>query len=382
MSISSISTKNRYLLWVKSGGRCEYRGCNKSLIQDILTKSNFNQSYIAHIVADVPGGPRGCITRSGLLGDNINNLMLLCDSHHRLIDKHDVGGHPEALLLDMKKEHEERIERVTKIAPDMGSHIVTYTANIGTNTPVVTYESVGEYLLPSHYPAQSSAIDLGLTNSAGKDVNPTFWSIEIENLETQFNDQLRPKLRTNQINHISLFALAPMPLLMKLGTLLNDIQKIEIHQPARNPKTWNLLDDQDQVQYLVNKPTTTTTTTTTKAPVILNISLSATIINDRITQVLGTDCSIYTLTIPIPSNDYLKNKVHLEDFSIIVRRLFNEIKAVHGQGTELHIFPAMPVAAAIEFGRIWMPKADMPLVIYDQNTALGGFVKAIEIRND
>lgn len=209
MSTSSISTKNKYLLWVKSGGRCEYRGCNKSLTQDILTKHNFNQSYIAHIVADVPGGPRGCTTRSALLGDDINNLMLLCDTHHRLIDKHDVAGHPEALLLDMKKEHEDRIERVTTIAPDMESHIVTYTANIGANTPVVTYESVREYLLPSHYPAQSSAIGLGLTNSAGKDINPTFWSMEIENLETQFNDQLR----TNQISHISLFALAPMPLL-------------------------------------------------------------------------------------------------------------------------------------------------------------------------
>lgn len=163
---------------------------------------------------------------------------------------------------------------------------------------------------------------------------------------------------------------------MKLGTLLNDIQKIEIHQPTRNPKTWNLLDDQDQVQYLVNKPNNVT-----KVPIVLNISLSATITNDRITQVLGDDCSIYTLTIPTLSNDYLKNKIHLEDFSIIIRQLFNEIKAIHGQETELHIFPAMPVATAIEFGRIWMPKADMSLVIYDQNTALGGFVKAIEIRN-
>lgn len=376
MSVSSITDKNKYLLWVLSGGRCEYKGCNKSLTQDILTKARFNQSYIAHIVADVAGGPRGCITRSPLLGDDITNLMLLCDTHHRLIDKHDVAGHPEAFLLEMKKEHEDRIERVTAIAPDMESHIVTYTANIGINTPVVTFESVREYLLPIHYPAQSSAIDLGLTNSAGKDVNPTFWSSEIENLETQFNDQLRPKLRTNQINHISLFALAPMPLLVKLGTLLNDIQKIEIHQPTRNPRTWNLLDDQDQIQYLVNKPTASS-----KQSVVLNISLSATITDDRITKVLGSDCSIYTLTIPFPSNDYLKNKVHLEDFSIIVRQLFNEIKAIHGQDAELHIFPAMPVAAAIEFGRIWMPKADMPLIIYDQNSAIGGFVKVIEIRH-
>lgn len=377
MSKSNISEKNKYLLWVLSGGRCQYRGCNRSLTQDILTRRNFNQAYIAHIVADVPGGPRGCTTRSAMLGDDINNLMLLCDTHHRLIDKHDVAGHSEDLLKEMKKEHEERIERLTAIGSDMKSHIVTYKANVGVNSPVITYESVREYLLPDHYPAQSSAIELGLTNSPQRDIDTLFWQTELNNLETQVAEQLRPKIRRGEITHFSLFALAPMPLLMRLGTLLNDIQNIEIHQPVRNPKTWNLSNDQEKIQYLINRPTVSS-----QQPVVLNISLSATITNDRISQVLGEDCSIYTITIPTPSNDYLKNKVHLEDFSIVVRQLFNEIKAVHGQLTELHIFPAMPVAAAIEFGRIWMPKADMPLIIYDQNTALGGFVKAVEIRNN
>lgn len=376
MSVSSISEKNKYLLWVRSGGRCEYDGCNKSLTQDILTKRNFNQSYIAHIVADVPGGPRGCATRSALLCDDITNLMLLCDTHHRLIDKHDVDGHPEAKLLLMKKKHEDRIERQTAIAPKMDSHIVTYKANIGEHTPVVTYESVEGYLLPNHYPAQSSEIDLGLSNSPQRDRNASFWQTELENLETQFGEQLRPKLRKNQINHLSLFAFAPMPLLMKLGVLLNDIQDIEVHQPVRSPKTWNLSEDEKRIAYKIVRPLNGK-----QAKVALNISLSATINNDRITSVLGDDCSIYTLTISAPFNDFLKNKVHLEDFSISIRKLFNEIKSVHGAGTQLHVFPAMPIATAIELGRVWMPKADMPLIIYDENTAVNGFTKAIEIIN-
>lgn len=37
------------------------------------------------------------------------------------------------------------------------------------------------------------------------------------------------------------------------------------------------------------------------------------------------------------------------------------------------MFPALPVSAAIEVGRTWMPKADLPLVIYDENRARGGF---------
>ena len=84
---------------------------------DILTKKKYNSAYIAHIVADKPDGPRGDTVRSKLLCDDISNLMLLCNEHHNLIDKVDVEGHPESRLLVMKHQHEERIRRITDIAP-------------------------------------------------------------------------------------------------------------------------------------------------------------------------------------------------------------------------------------------------------------------------
>jgi hypothetical protein len=375
MSVTSISDKNKYLLWVKSGGRCQYKGCNAPLYQDILTKRFFNQAYIAHIVADVEGGPRGDKIRSPLLADNISNLMLLCDRHHRLIDKEDVTGNTESSLIEMKKIQEERIERLTSIAPDMQSHIVIYKSNVGAHTPIITYESVREYLLPNSYPAQSYAIDLGLSNSPQRDKDSNFWTTELDNLQAQFNEQLRPKFRKGEIKHISVFGFAPMPLLIKLGTLINDIHHAEIHQPVRDPKTWNLSDDETETVYKVIQPSNALST------VALNISLSATISNDRITSVLGNDCSIYTLTIDEPFNDFLKSKKQLQDFSIEVRKLFNRIKSKYNAQTPLHVFPAMPIATAIEFGRIWMPKADMPLKIYDENTANSGFFKAIEVIN-
>ena len=42
----------------------------------------------------------------------------------------------------------------------------------------------------------------------------------------------------------------------------------------------------------------------------------------------------------------------------------------------------MPVSCAIELGRIRMPKADMPWVIYDHDVSSEEFVKSIEIRGD
>jgi SMODS-associated and fused to various effectors sensor domain len=376
MSVTSISDKNRYLLWVKSGGRCQYRGCNKSLQQDILTKRNFNQSYIAHIVADVAGGPRGDALRSSLLKDDITNLMLLCDSHHRLVDKVDVGAHSEPVLLQMKKEHEYRIETVTAILPNMFSHMLTYKANVGLHTPEMSYQSLSDYLKPSYYPAIADTIDLSLSNSLQRDKDAAFWATEEENLKAQFNKKLFQNFAKGEIKHLSVFAFAPIPLLIKLGTLINDIYPAEIYQPVRDPRTWKLNDETIEIKYHVTYPVNKHST------VALNISLSGTITDDRITDVIGRDVSIYTLTIDTPFNDYLKSKRHLQDFSIEMRKLFNYIKTNHSANTPIHIFPAMPIAKAIELGRVWMPKADMPMFLYDQNTAAGGFTKVIEIVNN
>jgi hypothetical protein len=39
----------------------------------------------------------------------------------------------------------------------------------------------------------------------------------------------------------------------------------------------------------------------------------------------------------------------------------------HGEHAVIHVFPALPVPAAVEVGRAWMPKADLPMIIYDRN---------------
>ncbi|MED4570056.1 hypothetical protein P9302_11290 [Brevibacillus agri] len=53
--------------------------------------------------------------------------------------------------------------------------------------------------------------------------------------------------------------------------------------------------------------------------------------------------------------------------------VFKEGTKCHGHDSLPHVFPAGPVATAIEFGCIWMPKADLPLSLYDENRIVGGF---------
>src|SRR5690606_9629581 len=106
-------------------------------------------------------------------------------------------------------------------------------------------ESLKEFLVPKYYPTRHMATDLSLSNSTSVDSRKSFWEVQIENLEDQFRDQILPKLRKSELPHISLFALAPIPLLVKLGVMLNDIQKIDVRQKRRVPDTWNFEEDMD-----------------------------------------------------------------------------------------------------------------------------------------
>jgi hypothetical protein len=106
-----VSPKIRTILWARAAGRCQYQGCNRSLIGDLVSgRDKLNAGYVAHIVSEDPGGPRGDPIRSPLLANDVRNLMLMCDPHHRVIDVEAVAEHPKDVLLAMKACHETRIK--------------------------------------------------------------------------------------------------------------------------------------------------------------------------------------------------------------------------------------------------------------------------------
>jgi hypothetical protein len=82
-----------------------------------------------------------------------------------------------------------------------------------------------------------------------------------------------------------------------------------------------------------------------------------------------------------PHNDILRRPEDQAAFRQLMRSLFDRIKAVHGEGVIIHVFPAMPASLAVELGRVWMPKSDLAMTIYDNNRA-AGFVPTITIGDE
>jgi len=374
MSVSYIPERVKFRLWGKAGGRCEYEGCNTRLWLDSLTQVEFNTAYIAHIIADQPGGPRGDAKLSELLKSDITNLMLMCDKHHRLIDREDIPGHPVERLKAMKALHEKRIDAVTDIALDKQSHVIIYGANIGAQGSPLSLREAALGMLPERYPASQQPVLLSLGNSSFEDRTPEFWQFEGMQVQNMVAQQIRPRIKSGEITHLSVFALAPQPLLMLLGSELSDIPFADVYQRRKEPQTWKWEVDPLSFDFTVIEPANPKT-----GDAALVFALSATVTDERVTSVLGSDIPIWKVTIPKPDNDFLRSRVQTEAFRKLMRPLLDKIKATHNEKATIHVFPAMPVSLAVDFGRVLNAKSDLPLVVYDQNMKLGGFVKALAI---
>lgn len=107
-----FTTVTKRAVMLASHGRCMFEGCGVNLGFDQLTGTEGNFSYLAHNVASAENGPRGVIGLSDKLSDDPNNILLLCDKHHRLIDKVAAADYSAERLSRMRREFCETVERL------------------------------------------------------------------------------------------------------------------------------------------------------------------------------------------------------------------------------------------------------------------------------
>jgi hypothetical protein len=370
-----IATSVQCLLWGRAAGRCQFAGCNRPLWKSLVTQEVVNIAEKAHIYAFSTNGPRGNRRISKGKINSIENLFLVCHDCHRKIDREKSGGrYGAAFVVRMKADHERRVERVTAIASDKKSHVVLYGANIGDHSSPLNYGDATEALFPFRYPAIDVAIELGTVASSFADRDSAFWEMEVESLRRKFATAIRERLAVGDIAHLSVFALAPQPLLVLLGTMLGDIVPADVYQRHREPRASWQWPKRAAVPEFIEEPPARHD----GRPALL-LALSGTVTTDRVMSVLGDTASVWTITVARPHNDVIKSPRQLSALRSLLRRVLDQIKAAHGQNTVLHIFPVASNSVNIELGRVRMPKADMPWQIYDQLHEHGGFVPAVTI---
>lgn len=278
------------MLCGKSAGICEFRGCTERLFYDNVTTAKFNAAYVAHIIASGPGGPRGSEELSHKLSDKLENLILMCAKHHTLIDDPSTGekNFPVELLQDMKREHEENIERVCNYLNIQRTEVVNFSSPIKSRDVNIIYDDTVKAILPQKQP--SSQYGTIIKISTVLPITETGHWCDLENqLITEFGYKVKAAFDRFNDMHFSIFPLAPMPLIIKLGELFSDKTNVDIFQKKRTPDTWSWQKDELTNQFSIIK-----SISGAGKDIALILSLTDTIEESRITNIISPN-AIYKI---------------------------------------------------------------------------------------
>jgi hypothetical protein len=374
MSRTTLPLGVRLALVARAGGRCQYPGCNDRIDIDFLTRGRTMSGVFAHIVADEPAGPRGDPVRSTLLAKSIDNLMLLCLRCHRRIDIDDVQGHPELLLLDFKRRQEDRVEHLLSIDGALRTRLLIFTAPIGERHVAIDANELRRAVLPAYPAGRDEAIDLTLLQV--RDDEARYWMHLSEEVVRQV--QRVTRVGPNEPQHPwSVFALAPIPLLMVLGRELGDAVPASVFQKHREPDSWCWhIEHAGGRGITVHSPSDAGADT--DGDVALLLSISAVVDRRVVGETLGREIPTWEITAADPGVAFVRTARQLAELAMIFRNVLTAIRAKHGE-TRVHLFPAIPNSVAVEFGRRLLPKADPALAVYDFNRKLNGFAFALDL---
>ena len=369
---TKIPEFTRLALFVASGGRCEFDGCNKFLLEHHLTLNWKNFAEVAHIVAFSEGGPRGNRDPRPVDINNQDNLMLLCRDCHKEVDE-DPDSYPREILEDHKRIHEERIRLLTGLGPDRSTAVLILKSRIKDQKVSIPFRSIVAATLPN-YPSCRAPFTIDLT--ALPDQSPSFTELACEEIRNQVSEFLRTGGQALTTGHVSVFALGRIALLAYLGEQLGNKVPLDLYQHHRSDDGWAWTSGTSPVEYRSE-----CIQDREGENVAILLSLSGEVITADIPQETMQSATIYSLTLKDekPSLTFLKTPNDLERFRVAYQELLASIVGTHGRLTKVDLFPAVPAPIAILCGRELIPRIHPPIRIWDYSGTQTGFLPTITI---
>lgn len=359
-------------LWVLSGGRCEFPGCNKYVWRDGLTLKDDNFAHMAHLVAASPDGPRGDKFLSPKLVTDFSNLMLVCLDHSKLIDGKHKSEYSVEFLQKYKAEHENRIKIQTSVSPEMATTVLKFIANVKGRKMEVSTAHANEAIFP-RFPSDEKGILLDFTHKE-EAASKKYWQEFSREIASKVKQSLTMGVDHKRVNHLSVFAVGPISTLMCLGNCIGGSRQADIYQKHRDSDDWKWKDEPKGYSFKYKVIKSNSDKSSKKIALILSLSGK---VNRSEVEAILKDVPYYEITISKPDRDYLQYQSQLHGFTKTYRALLAEIRSCHGNDCEINLFPAIPVSVAVSCGRELLPKADPKVLVYDYDST--GFKPILKI---
>lgn len=364
-----IKDSVRNALWARTAGRCTI--CNRRLLGDSRTyMHSVLLAELAHNVGATAGenSPRRT-HRGGVIDTEAEeNLLLLCHDCHRLIDHPDhIDFFPPEKLREIKESFERRIEMVTENGGLTRTAALRVGSQIRGSLALASQREVAETLLAVNY--------LGLVETQrsgdftcrinGKVGGRGYWEAAQQSVDDAM-DLVRQAVDSGDVEHISVFAIAPVPLLVYLGSKLDDKTRTRIFQKQRDQYLgWSWVDHGDPVDFdvLLTEPISDASCDEVVLTCAITSQVNTDLLPEGISQLPRIEIHPYRVA---PSPTLLSHEQSLANFAARWRDALARAESLVRGARRWHLVASAPVSVAIEAGRGVMGDAHPPVVVYER----------------
>lgn len=220
-----------------SHGYCMFEGCGDRLDIDYLTGESGNYSYLAHNVASSESGPRGIPYLSEELSNEPANILLLCDKHHRLIDRVARADYPASRLTHMRSEFSINAEKLLEGLSFQPIPVFSVLWPVGGQvvSPPESRDIAGS-LSRLRTRIRGSLNNLS-DNERRYRAKPERFAKEMDEIVTEEAETIINQTK-NYGYRAALFAFGPMPALVGLGASLGNKSEITPMLRYRDGNCW------------------------------------------------------------------------------------------------------------------------------------------------
>lgn len=371
-------------VWVRHGGRCAF--CNTYLLESDLTLRPVSLGELAHNKASSDEGPRADAALAPTDRNKAENLLLLCGAHHPDADKKtQLDIFTVEQLTKLKREHEAKIRLATERVGGQRTAILRVQGNIKGVVVDLAADVAAEAVIrsSSRFPElrlshDKQGVEIDLRHIAGEDSGTAaYYRTAADRIDEIIDLRYKPAVEKGEIDHLSVFAIARLPLLVYLGSRLDDTIPTELYQRHRAGQTWVWGDDLEDDPTFTYRRIRNIDGAPTEA--VLLVNASGTIhVNELPTEVAALPVYAVEPTGTTPQPDTVRSRAVLASFESAVRELLGHLEATHKAVQRLHVFAAAPVSVAVTLGRSIGWRIHPNLVVYDR-LADGTYQQAMEV---
>lgn len=378
-----ISQKTAQKVWAEAGARCMFHGCSKNLSEIPLWTLPARVGYLAHIVASDPAGPRGSQADSHRLSDAPDNIMLMCDEHHRLIDSFAPQHYTADVLNEMRQCHRDMVRNYLDSMAFPHTKAVTLHANLA-NVPTYFHDSeLIEAIVATRRAMLPGVVHYIRRKSQRDDRHlPGFWHQYLREHESHIRQLVAGFDASNSVTEsMAVFPLHHIPTLVLAGRVMGEAQAIQVFQYDKARRTWAW--DPQAAAHPSGTFSVGPLPTGRVQEALITLELTAQVDEEALpanlkASLASGDLPWIRVTTSKTGHDCIRHPEDLDQFAQTARRAI-----IHAQDVmrvqKVHLIAVSPASTVLRFGQMLQAGNHPEYLVYDRAGRDYDFAPALSV---